>query len=52
MKKLVITLIALASVPALTACNTIEGIGKDVGAAGDAVAETAKDVKEDISDDE
>lgn len=52
MKKLMIALAALATVPALTACNTIEGIGKDVGAAGDAVAETAKDVKEDIADDE
>ena len=50
MKKLIIALITLASVPALAACNTIEGIGKDVGAAGDAVAETAKDVKEDITD--
>ena len=50
MKKLAIAFIALASIPALTACNTIEGIGKDVGAAGDKVAETAKDVKEDIED--
>lgn len=52
MKKIVTAFFALASVSALSACNTIEGIGKDVGAAGDAVAETAKDVKEDISDDE
>ena len=52
MKKLMIAFFALASLPALAGCNTIEGIGKDVGAAGDAVAETAKDVKEDISDDE
>lgn len=50
MKKLLIGLFALASIPALAACNTIEGIGKDVGAAGDVVAETAKDVKEDIQD--
>lgn len=50
MKKLMIALFALAAVPALAGCNTIEGIGKDVGAAGDAVAETAKDVKEEISE--
>lgn len=50
MKKLVIAAFLLASAPALVACNTIEGIGKDVGAAGDKVAETAKDVKEDIED--
>ncbi len=30
----------------LSACNTVEGAGKDVSAAGGAVSETAKDVKE------
>lgn len=50
MKKLIVALIAMASAPGLVACNTVEGIGKDVGAAGDVVAETAKDVKEDITD--
>lgn len=30
----------------LTACNTVEGVGKDVEAAGDAVADTARDAKE------
>ena len=50
MKKLFIALFTLASVPALAACNTIEGIGKDVGATGDAVASTAKEVKEEITE--
>ena len=52
MKKLIIAFFALASLPALASCNTIEGIGQDVGAAGDAVADTANDVKEDITDDD
>lgn len=30
---------------ALTACNTMEGIGKDVEAAGDALENSAKDNK-------
>ncbi|MCA8928159.1 MAG: entericidin A/B family lipoprotein [Alphaproteobacteria bacterium] len=29
----------------LTACNTAEGVGKDVKATGNAIEETAKDVK-------
>ena len=30
----------------LSACNTIEGVGRDLGAAGDAVAGTASSTKE------
>jgi predicted small secreted protein len=30
----------------LSACNTVEGAGKDVSAAGSAVSDTAKDVKQ------
>ena len=46
MKKLILTLAALASIAVFTtACNTIEGAGKDVQAAGTAVEETAKDAK-------
>jgi predicted small secreted protein len=44
MRKLVILALAAASFLA-AACNTIEGAGKDVGAAGDAIEETAKDAK-------
>jgi len=34
----------------LTGCNTTEGIGKDVKAAGQAIEEGAESVKESISD--
>ncbi len=47
MKKLMLALTALSF---LSACNTIEGLGKDVEATGKVVSETAKDVKEDITD--
>jgi entericidin B len=33
----------------LGGCNTIEGAGKDVQAAGSAVSSTAKDTKEEIT---
>lgn len=35
----------LVSIAVLTACNTVEGVGEDVEAAGDAVADTARDAK-------
>lgn len=47
MKALIAALFAL---PMLAACNTIEGVGKDVEATGKVVKETAADVKEDITD--
>ncbi len=37
--------IALVSVLALSACNTVSGAGKDVSSAGKAVTKTAEDVK-------
>lgn len=30
----------------LSACNTVEGVGRDVEAAGDAVADTADDAQD------
>lgn len=39
MKTLLITLAALFT---LSACNTIEGMGKDIGRAGDKIEEAAK----------
>ena len=45
MNKLLITLATLAAVLALSACNTIEGMGKDIGKAGDKIEETAKKSK-------
>jgi predicted small secreted protein len=43
-KKLLLCFAALAAV-SLTACNTVEGAGKDVSATGDAIHDSAKDVK-------
>lgn len=34
----------------LTACNTVEGFGKDVEAAGEAIDDTADDVKDEMND--
>jgi predicted small secreted protein len=44
MRKIVILAVAAASLFA-AACNTIEGAGKDVQAAGAAVEDTANDAK-------
>jgi len=44
MRKLIILATAVASL-AIAACNTVEGAGKDVSAAGHAVSNTAEDVK-------
>ncbi len=44
MRKLLIWTVLAASL-ALTACNTVEGAGKDVSAAGHAVSDTAQDAK-------
>ncbi len=51
MKKL-ITLMVLVSITGLIAgligCNTMEGAGKDIQRGGEAVSDTAKDVKRDM----
>ena len=44
MKTLMIVLLGM-SVVTLTACNTVEGAGKDVKATGQAVENAAKDAK-------
>lgn len=44
MKALLIAIVGL-SVLALSACNTVEGAGKDVKATGQAVENAAKDAK-------
>ncbi|CAN5225306.1 entericidin A/B family lipoprotein [soil metagenome] len=44
MRKLVILSLAAAAL-ALSACNTVEGAGKDMKAAGTAVEKAAKDTK-------
>jgi predicted small secreted protein len=43
--RLMITLAALLAVLGLSACNTIEGMGKDISKAGDAIENTAKKSK-------
>lgn len=48
MKKFLFAAASLIALQSLSACNTIEGIGKDVKAGGEVVEETARDVKEEI----
>ncbi|WP_424932722.1 entericidin A/B family lipoprotein [Amaricoccus macauensis] len=38
-------IIIVAAFFALTACNTVEGMGRDVSAAGNSMSDTADDVK-------
>ena len=49
MKKFLIALMAVSYMPFVTACNTVEGVGKDVEAGGEVVQDAAKDVKEEIT---
>ncbi len=42
MVRKLITILALTGSLALAACNTVEGAGKDVSSAGDAVSDAAK----------
>ncbi len=44
MRKLLLAIVIAAPLLA-SACNTIAGLGKDVGAVGDAVSKTADDAK-------
>ncbi len=45
MRKTIIIAVTLVAGFAVTACNTVEGAGKDVSSAGKAVSSTANDVK-------
>jgi predicted small secreted protein len=44
-----IGLLALLSLPSLTACNTARGLGEDVQALGRAMSGTAEEVEAEIS---
>lgn len=44
MHKLAVLLVA--SLLALSACNTVQGVGRDVSTAGKAVSDTAADVQD------
>jgi len=41
----VLGLVIVAGALMVSACNTVEGVGKDVKSAGDTVAKTADDAK-------
>jgi predicted small secreted protein len=43
MSRLVATLVLVASLFAVSACNTIHGVGRDVESVGDTIADEAKD---------
>ena len=49
MKKFLAVMTIVFALPTLAACNTIEGMGKDVRAGGQAVEEVARDTREEIS---
>ena len=44
MRKLIVLMVVAAGL-SVAACNTVEGAGKDVSAAGNAVSSTASDAK-------
>lgn len=48
-KTITIPAFAIAAI-FLTACNTVEGVGEDVQAGGEAIEETAQDVEDDLTD--
>ena len=41
-------LLSMLSMGALSACHTVEGVGKDIESAGDSIEETAQDCSDDI----
>ena len=42
-------LVLLTLLGTLSGCNTISGIGKDIGAAGETISDTADETKEEIA---
>lgn len=48
-KSISIPVLALAAV-LLAACNTVEGVGRDVKAGGEAIEDTAQDVRDDVEE--
>lgn len=45
-----VILVLLVGAPGLSACNTVEGVGRDIQGAGDAVEESARKVKRAITE--
>ena len=48
MKRIVLLLLTLLYVSALTGCNTVEGMGKDLQRGGQELQDAAKDTKRDM----
>ncbi len=48
MKISALLLVFMGSASAITACNTVEGAGQDVNAAGKGITRGAKEVKKDL----
>ena len=46
MKKISLALAALLTLGTLAACNTVEGVGEDVEATGEAVSGASRDVRD------
>ncbi|MFN7178697.1 entericidin A/B family lipoprotein [Hyphomonas sp.] len=51
MKRTILIAAAALSLVTLTACNTVKGLGQDLQAAGDAVAQASDDVRSHLLDD-
>lgn len=47
--KALAALLAMLGMVALSACNTVEGVGRDISAAGSTLAGTAEETQEEIS---
>lgn len=46
MKKIALSLAALMTLASVAACNTVEGVGEDVEATGEAVSEASREVRD------
>ena len=41
-------LLSMLSMGALSACHTVEGVGKDIESAGDSIKDTAQDCSDEV----
>ncbi len=49
LRKLILIGLVAAAVPALAACNTVKGAGKDIEKGGEAIQNGAENVQEDMT---
>jgi len=47
--KTIIAVLSILFVAGLAACNTVEGVGEDVEAGGQAIGDTARDAEDELS---